>query len=106
MNNKNIIHKIGVNGPIPVVACNLDGTYHSRHESMSSCARKLGVKDSDVVSAAEKVRLRVGKYLIFLAETYDPNQRITYKGLKAKKKFFNNRLSEKKIKRYIINNLN
>jgi len=104
MNNKNIIHKMGVNGAIPVVVCNLDGTYHSQYESMGSCARKLGVKDSDVASAAEKIRLRVGQYLIFTLASYDPNQRITYNGLKMKKKFFNNRLSEKKIKRYAITN--
>ena len=102
---KNIMHRVGINDCIPVVACNLDGTYVDTYTSMGVCARKLNLNAGDVCAAAEKIKLRVGKYLIFLAETYDPNQRITYKGLKAKKKFFNNRAPEKKIKRYAITNI-
>lgn len=94
-----IINTIGINENIPIVALDLQGNLVGHYESMNRCAKELGLLAKCISNTANKITLRTGKYLIFFESDYNPDIPVSYKGLVARKKFLNNRLSEDKITR-------
>lgn len=71
----------------PIVYFDLEGNYQGEFESICKASRILNVYRASIMNNLERKNLRVKNYIFLERSKYKKDMKLSYKGLKAKRKF-------------------